>query len=164
MALIILGLDPGTATTGYGVVTHDGVSARHIAHGCFLTPKTDSPAARLHDIAKSLKAVLRQYQPDLVAVEELFFARNVTTAMKVSQARGVLLQTAAAAGIPVRSYTPLQVKQSLTSYGRADKAQVQKMVKMILGLPHIPTPDDAADALAVAITAAHSHTLEQIIK
>ena len=163
-AMIILGLDPGTATTGYGVVVHDGVSAHYIAHGCIVTAKTELPARRLHEIAKQLGVILRQYQPDLVAVEELFFMRNVTTAMSVSQARGVLLQTAAAAKLPVYSYTPLQVKQAIAGYGRADKSQVQKMVKMILGLPSIPKPDDAADALAIAITCAHSYTLEQTLK
>jgi len=162
--MIILGLDPGTATTGYGVVVYDGVKTHHIAHGCITTPKIDLPAKRLNDIAKQLTAILRQYQPDLVAVEELFFMRNVTTAMSVSQARGVLLQLAAASKLPVHSYTPLQVKQAIVGYGRADKSQVQKMVKMILGLSEIPKPDDAADALAVAITCAHSYTLEQTLK
>ncbi|AKM84960.1 TPA: crossover junction endodeoxyribonuclease RuvC [Patescibacteria group bacterium] len=163
-ATIILGLDPGTATTGYGVVAHDGVKAHYLTHGCITTPKTDLTATRLHDIAKALRALIKKYQPDLVAVEELFFARNVTTAMNVSQARGVLLQVAAEAHTQIRSYTPLQVKQAITGYGRADKQQMQKMIKMILGLKEIPKPDDAADALAVAVTAAHASTLERHLK
>lgn len=162
MAQIILGLDPGTATVGYGVVVTDAHEVRHIAHGCFLTDKALPMATRLNSIAKQLRAVLRQYQPDQVAIEDLFFCKNVTTAITVAQARGVLLQVVANVNLPVEHYTPLQVKQAVTGYGKADKAQVQKMIKLILGLSEIPRPDDAADALAIAVTCANSLKLASL--
>lgn len=162
MAQVILGLDPGTAIVGYGVVVADAANIKHIAHGCFLTAKDLPMPTRLNQIAKQLRAVLRQYQPDLVAIEDLYFARNVTTAITVAQARGVLLQTVANLNIPVEHYTPLQVKQALTGYGKADKVQMQKMTTMMLGLPEVPHPDDAADALAIAITCAASSKLASL--
>lgn len=162
MATIILGLDPGTATVGYGVVVSDGAVIKHITHGCIATSKDLPMPTRLNQIAKQLRELLRQYQPDIVAVEQLYFAKNVTTAMTVAQARGVLVQTVANLGIPVENYTPLQVKQAITGYGRADKVQMQKMVKMILGLKDIPHPDDAADAVAIAITCANSTRLASL--
>lgn len=160
MSQIILGLDPGTATTGYGVVVADDIVTRHVAHGCITTMSTTEMHQRLNKIAKELKDVIRQYKPDIVAIEDLYFYKNVSSAITVAQARGVLLQTAAMAKLPVRHYTPLQVKQALTGHGRADKKQIQKMTKMILGMSGLPRPDDAADALAVAITCAHSSKLE----
>ncbi len=159
---IILGLDPGTAKVGYGVVVADSASVKHIAHGCITTPKEELMPDRLNQIAKKLREVLREFQPDIVAVEELFFAQNVTTAISVAQARGVLLQTVANLSIPVEHYTPLQVKQALTGYGKADKVQIQRMIKMILNLDEIPSPDDAADALAIAITCANSSKLASL--
>lgn len=164
MSKIILGLDPGTATVGYGVVVTEADQVKHIAHGCIITAKTEAMPTRLNQIAKELRVLLRKFQPDLVAVEQLFFAKNITTAMTVAQARGVLLQTVANLNIPVEHYTPLQVKQALTGYGRADKPQMQKMIKMILGLADIPQPDDAADALAVAVTCANSIHLASLKK
>ena len=164
MATIILGLDPGTATVGYGVVVSDRSIVKHIAHGCFLTAKDLPMATRLNQIAKQLREVLRQYTPDIVAIEDLYFAKNVTTAITVAQARGVLMQTVANLNLPVEHYTPLQVKQALTGYGKADKPQMQKMVKLQLGLAEIPSPDDAADALAIAITCANSVTLASLKK
>ena len=162
MATIILGLDPGTATVGYGVVVSDGSLVKHIAHGCIVTSKDLPMPTRLNQIAKQLRELLRQYKPDIVGVEQLYFAKNVTTAMTVAQARGVLVQTVANLGIPVENYTPLQVKQAITGYGRADKVQMQKMIKMILGLKEVPHPDDAADAVAVAITCANSTRLASL--
>ena len=164
MSKIVLGLDPGTATTGYGVVRIDTQSAKYIAHGCILTPAALPPAQRLNLIAQELTGLIAAHRPDLVAVEELFFYNNITTAMAVAQARGVLLQTAAAHNIDVRSFTPLQVKQAITGYGKADKKQIQKMITMILSLKSIPKPDDAADALAIAVTCAHSIPLFEATK
>lgn len=162
MAQIILGLDPGTATIGYGVIVVDAGQIKYIAHGCITTPKEQPLPVRLNCIAKDLRTILRKYRPDLVAVEELFFAKNVTTAINVAQARGVLLQTVANFKIPVEHYTPLQVKQALTGYGKADKTQMQKMAQLLLGLAVPPHPDDAADALGVAITCANSTRLASL--
>jgi len=162
MTRIILGLDPGTATVGYGIIAADANSLKHIAHGCITTSKEQPLPTRLDHLAKELRRVLREYRPDLVAVEEIFFAKNVTTAINVAQARGVLLQTVAHFKIPVEHYTPLQVKQALTGYGRADKQQMQKMAKIILELAALPQPDDAADALGVAITCANSSHLASL--
>lgn len=162
MAQIILGLDPGTAIVGYGVIVSEASQLKHIAHGCITTDKSLPMPTRLNQIAKQLRLLLKQYQPDLVAVEELFFAKNVTTAMSVAQARGVLLQTVANAGLPLEHYTPLQVKQALTGYGKADKPQMQKMITLLLELKEVPRPDDAADALAVAVTCANSIRLASL--
>ncbi len=161
-SLTILGLDPGTATTGYGVIRLVGNQLQHIAHGCIITsPKLELPA-RLHQIAQELRVILGEHQLDAVGIEDLYFYNNVTTAIAVAQARGVMLQVCAEAGLPIRHYTPLQVKQAVTGHGQADKKQIQKMLQMILGLSSAPSPDDAADALAIAITCAHSHNLETI--
>ncbi len=162
MTQIILGLDPGTAIVGYGIIATDGQKISHIAHGCITTSKEHPMPTRLNQIAKELRNVLRQFQPDIVAVEDLFFAKNVTTAISVAQGRGVLLQTVANLKIPVEHYTPMQVKQALTGYGRADKAQIQKMLQLLLGLSTVPHPDDAADALAIAVTCANSSKLASL--
>ena len=159
---IILGLDPGTATTGWGVIEVVRGENIHIAHGCIETPAKTELSLRLNDIAIQLNKLLKTYKPDSVAVEEIFFYNNVSTAISVAQARGVLIQTAASHHLPVHGYTPLQVKQAVTGYGAADKQQMQKMIKMVLGLSEVPTPDDAADALAIAVTCAHSSKMEAI--
>lgn len=153
---IILGLDPGTATTGYGVIGVDGDKMRHIAHGIIATAAGGEASTRLLEIAQKLEEVISTFKPDSVVIEELFFFKNVTTAMSVAQARGVLMVTAARLHVPIKSLTPLQMKKALTGYGSADKTQIQKMVKLILGLDDIPKPDDAADGLALAITGAYS--------
>lgn len=160
--MIVLGLDPGTATTGYGVVEVKGNQLVHIEHGCILTPANSPLPQRLHQIALELRAIINKHHPVKVGVEEIFFSKNVSTAISVAQARGVLLQVCTEANIPVHSFTPVQVKQSLTSYGRADKKQMQKMICMVLGLVEVPTPDDAADALAIAVTCAHTNSFEKI--
>ncbi|MEI6477473.1 MAG: crossover junction endodeoxyribonuclease RuvC [bacterium] len=158
--MIILGLDPGTAIVGWGVIDtgprNDVSSAVCVAYDCILTDKGLSDSRRLVAIASGLEGLLKQYTPDLVSVEKLFFAKNQTTVMTVSQARGVLLLGIEQQGIPLVEFTPLQVKQALTGYGKADKSQIQNMVKLLLKLPGIPKPDDAADALAIAITAAQT--------
>jgi crossover junction endodeoxyribonuclease RuvC len=141
----ILGIDPGTATMGWGVIRQEGNRLRYVQHGAVL--------ARLYD---GVTQLIEGYRPETVAVEELFFNTNVTTAITVGQARGVALLAAYRAGIEVHEYTPLQVKQAITSYGRADKRQVQEMVRVLLNLREVPRPDDAADGLAIAICHAFS--------
>lgn len=148
----ILGIDPGTATTGFGVITSSNGKLKFVDAGVVSTPPEMSMPNRLSEIYSCLCALITEHKPQVVAVELLYFASNVTTAISVGQARGVVLLAAAEAGLPVAEYTPLQVKQAVTGYGRADKKQIQEMVKMTLGLDGIPKPDDAADGLAIAIT------------
>ena len=151
--MIALGIDPGIATTGYGVVREEKTGQlTALAYGVILTPKTSLLPERLQLLRSELKGLLAEWQPQICAVEELFFASNVKTAITVGQARGVILLTIADAGLPVGEYTPLQVKQAISGYGQADKKQMQEMVRMLLNLRTIPKPDDAADALAIAIT------------
>ena len=156
-ALIILGLDPGTATTGYGIIRVVGNSFKSVIHGVILTPAGMPMEQRLIMIYEQLNELIDTYQPEQVAIEELFFNRNVTTGITVGQARGVLLLACAQKGLDIYEYTPLEVKQALVGYGRAEKHQIQQMVKTFLGLPAIPKPDDAADGLAIAICHAHHH-------
>ena len=157
MNKIILGIDPGLATTGFGVVCEKQGEVEYLSCGYIATAKNADLAQRLLVISKSLDKLIKQYQPGLVAVESIFFAQNRTTAIVVAQARGVILATSAKHNLPLVEYTPLQVKQALTGYGRADKKQIQKIVKSVLKLKDIPKPDDSADALAIAICAAHSY-------
>jgi crossover junction endodeoxyribonuclease RuvC len=154
---LALGIDPGTATTGYGLVRlmQDG-SLVAVKYGVFLTPKESSAPARLEMLYNELRAVLDEYKPETAAVEKLFFSRNVTTALAVGQARGVVMLCLQQAGIEPFEYTPNEIKQAVAGYGSAQKTQVQEMVRALLLLSEIPKPDDAADALAVAIT--HLHT------
>ena len=152
----ILGIDPGTATMGWGVIRQDGNRLRYIQHGAVTTPPAWEMPRRLSRLFDGVTELVRGYEPEAVAVEELFFNTNVTTAITVGQARGVALLAAYRAGIEVFEYTPLQVKQAITSYGRADKRQVQEMVRTLLNLREIPRPDDAADGLAIAICHAFS--------
>jgi len=153
--MTILGIDPGTATIGYGVIKGPK-KLELIAYGCIKTTTDFSTAERLNKLHNELKSIIETYKPDIVAVEDIFFFKNLKTAIKVSQARGVILFTIAQAKIKVAEYTPLQIKQAVACYGRADKNQVQKMVKVLLNLKEIPKPDDAADALAIAICCANS--------
>lgn len=155
--MIILGLDPGLADTGYGLVDCQKGECRFVACGVIKTPSGEALAGRLAQLAGELKKIIKKFNPGLAAVEEIFFAKNAKTAIAVSQARGALVLTAKQAGCQIREFTPLQVKMALTGYGRASKAQMQKMVKAILRLAEIPKPDDAADALAVAICAAQTN-------
>lgn len=154
--MIILGIDPGTAIIGVGLIEYQNKKVQFKDYLCIRTDKKDSTAERLNDLFSQLTKVIKKYRPELIAVEDIFFFKNLKTAIKVSQARGVILLAAARQKIKVQEYTPLQVKQALTGYGRAEKGQVQQMVKRILCLKDIPRPDDAADALAVAICCAHS--------
>ncbi|MDD5605988.1 MAG: crossover junction endodeoxyribonuclease RuvC [Patescibacteria group bacterium] len=161
MTDIIIGIDPGTATTGFGVVEVQDDQIFYIDHGTIQTPAKTDLHLRLDTIAKAFATLLKKHKPTRVAVEELYFFKNITSAISVAHARGVILQTATNHHVAIVSYTPLQVKQALTGYGKADKKQIQKMVKMILRMEDIPRPDDAADALAIAITCAHSKRLEE---
>ena len=159
--MIILGIDPGTAATGFGIINKLKVKSQQlkvITYGCIKTPTNLTTAERLKELHNQLNLLIKEHKPDMVAVEDIFFFKNLKTAVKVSQARGVILLTAAKSKIPIFECTPLQVKQATTSYGRAEKIQVQKMVKTLLNLKEIPKPDDAADALAVAICCAHTIT------
>lgn len=155
--MIILGIDPGTAATGYGLVEKSSDKLKMIDYGCIKTNRQFSTAERLKQIDQQINKLIRRHQPEKIAVEDIFFFKNVKTAVKVSQARGVVLARAVQNKTIVEEYTPLQVKQAVTGYGRAEKCQVQKMVKILLNLEKIPWPDDAADALAVAICCAHSN-------
>jgi len=151
MKLRILGIDPGTAITGWAVVEEAKKKPRLIACGCVNTSKMKSDAERLVEIGKDIATLLKKYKPQEAAIEDLFFFKNLKTAITVAQARGVILYEIKKNLIPLFSYTPLQVKQALTGYGRAEKKQIQIMVKSILNLKSIPKPDDAADAVALAI-------------
>ena len=152
----ILGIDPGSGIIGFGVVGQ-GRSAKLIDAGVIKTTIGDDPASRLVELHDSLEELITEFKPDIAAVEKLYFAQNVTTAMTVAQARGVILLKLAQAKIPIYEYTPLQIKMAMTGYGRATKAQIQEMVRVQLNLKKKPSPDDAADALAVALT--HTATL-----
>lgn len=152
----ILGIDPGTAITGFGVIEAKNGKFTMVDGGVIRTPAKQALELRLETIYDNLSEVIKETKPDFAAVESLFFAQNVTTAMSVSQARGVILLALIKSGVDHDDYTPLQIKQALTGYGRAEKAQMQEMVKTLLGLNEIPKPDDCADALAIAICHAMS--------
>ena len=153
--MIILGIDPGTAATGFGIVKKSN-ELSSIAFGCIETSRNSSTAQRLDKLHNELNKLIKKYKPNIMAIEEIFFFKNLKTVIKVSEARGVCLLAASQSRIPVKECTPLQVKQAVTTYGRAEKKQMQEMVKILLNLKEIPKPDDAADALAVAIYCAHS--------
>jgi crossover junction endodeoxyribonuclease RuvC len=161
---LALGLDPGLATTGYGLVASDGQRLAMVAYGVIRTPAGRPTVERLAKLHRQVAELVERYQPDASAVEELFFSSNARTAMSVGQARGVLLLALAEAGLPVAEYTPMQVKQAVTGYGGADKAQVQEMVRLLLNRSETPRPDDAADALAVSICHHHSARLVALVQ
>jgi crossover junction endodeoxyribonuclease RuvC len=148
----IIGIDPGTGILGFGVVDTTNGKSKLVTAGVITTPPHTPLDERLEEIFDGLTDIIAETKPDVMSVEKLFFARNVTTAMSVASARGVAILTGRKAKLPIAEYTPMQIKQTLTGYGKADKKQVQEMVRMQLGLKEIPKPDDAADALAAAIT------------
>jgi len=150
---IILGIDPGYGRIGFGVVKKENGDWKAIAYGCIETEQKDSFVDRLNEVYDAVRGLIKEYKPDLMAVEELFFFKNQTTAIKVSQARGVILLCAVQNGVPVDEFTPLQVKQAITGYGQAEKPQMQKMVATILKIKGSIKSDDAADALAIALCA-----------
>ncbi len=161
---LVLGIDPGTAITGYGLVWGEGDDLRLVDYGAITTSSDESLPQRLQEIYHQLTTIIQERQPSSAAVEKLFFSRNVRTALSVGQARGVALLAIANAGITVHEYTPLEVKQAVVGYGRATKEQVQEMVKMLLGLDSVPQPDDAADAIAIAICHLHSARMKNLIQ
>ena len=162
--MIILGIDPGTAATGYGLIKMEKGTTRIISWGCIKTRAKVAPGLRLQTIYRELSKIIKKFKPDVAVIEELFFSQNVKTALSVGQARGVALLVATDGGLEIGEYTPLEVKLALTGYGRAQKRQVQEMVKKILKMKEIPKPDDAADALAIALCYAHSYELNRKIK
>ncbi|MBQ6884764.1 MAG: crossover junction endodeoxyribonuclease RuvC [Clostridia bacterium] len=156
----ILGIDPGYATIGYGIVEYDNFRFKTIAYGAITTPADKVFFDRLCDIYEDMTTLIEKYNPDCLAIERLYFNTNTTTAIDVAQARGVILLAAKKNNISISEYTPLQVKQSITGYGRAEKHQVMEMVKNLLQLKSVPKPDDTADALALAIC--HGHTSSSV--
>ena len=160
----IIGIDPGTGILGFGVIEVKRNTFSMITAGVITTPAHTPLDERLEDIFDGLTEIIAETKPDVMSIEKLFFAQNVTTAMSVSHARGVAMLTGRKAGLPIAEYTPLEIKQTLTGYGRADKKQMQEMVKVQLGLQSIPKPDDAADALAIAICHLHAIGYRNAIK
>ena len=155
----ILGIDPGLAIVGYGVIDSEKGVYRPVDCGVINTPKELSLPERLELIYKGMGEVIDTFKPDQVAIEELFFTKNITTGITVAEARGVILLACKQSGLPMFEYTPNQIKQSLTGYGKADKKQIQFMITRLLGLKAIPKPDDAADALAIALTHAQTNRM-----
>ena len=153
--MIILGIDPGYALTGWGVIKYENRKFSLIEYGCVDTKPAEAFTSRLMAIYDKMTELCDKYHPDCCSIEELFFNKNVKTAIAAAQGRGTAVCAVASKGVPVYEYTPLQVKQSITGYGRADKKQIQEMVKRYLNLKEIPKPDDAADALAIAMC--HTH-------
>ncbi|MDO8451401.1 MAG: crossover junction endodeoxyribonuclease RuvC [bacterium] len=161
--MIICGIDPGTARIGWSIIKEQGSAIRAEAYGCIETSKTEEQSIRLLALHTAIDKILKEYHPSSMAVEDIFYATNAKTVISVGQARGVILFCAAQNNIPVISYSPPSIKRTICGDGRADKAQVQKMVMRILRLTAIPKPDDAADALAIALTHAYSYKLHNIL-
>jgi crossover junction endodeoxyribonuclease RuvC len=162
--MLVIGLDPGTATTGYGLVRENGDgSLTSVAYGVITTPAKTPMPDRLAQLYHELRDILDAHQPETAAVEKLFFQKNVTTAITVAQGRGATLVALSQAGLDVAEYTPMEIKQAIAGYGGADKQQMQQMVRALLALDDIPRPDDAADALAVAICHIHSRKTRSLL-
>jgi crossover junction endodeoxyribonuclease RuvC len=159
----VLGIDPGIAIVGFGFIDKIGSKLVPVQYGSIQTEAHKDPAIRLKEVYDATTQLIDKYKPDSMAIEKLFFNRNVTTAFTVGQARGVMILAGVQAGLPIAEYTPLQVKQAVVGYGKAEKHQVQEMVKIFLKLSAVPKPDDVADALAVAICHAHSSVLQNKI-
>lgn len=155
----VLGIDPGLAQTGWGIIDSSGTRHKHIDHGTIKTGSGEPPERRLLSLYRELISLIKAYKPAGMGIETLFFKKNISSAMPVAQARGVVLLAAAQSGLIVGEYSPFTIKQSVVGAGGADKAQVQEMVRLLLGLPDIPKPDHAADALAAAITFIHHGSL-----
>jgi crossover junction endodeoxyribonuclease RuvC len=161
--VLVLGIDPGTAITGYGLVRETEEGLALVDCGVITTTPDQPLPVRLQGVYHGLADIARRHQPDAAAVEELFFSRNARTALSVGHARGVALLALAEAGLPVYEYKPLQVKQAIAGYGGAEKQQVQQMVSLLLNLDEVPRPDDAADAVAVAVCHIHSATMAALL-
>ncbi len=149
--MIIIGIDPGVATTGYGVVKKEADNFICLEYGAIKTDKKNSTSSRLNEISNNFSLLVKKYSPEFLAIESLYFFKNVKSALPVSQAKGVVMVTAEKLNIPVYEFTPLQVKMTITGYGRAEKKQVQEMIRLTLNLDDVPKPKDAADALGVAV-------------
>jgi len=160
--MIIMGIDPGFAITGYGIVEYIGNKFSVVDYGAITTEASMPLPQRLLLLSNRLEELIKMYKPEAISIEELFFNKNIKTALTVGHGRGVAVLAAARSGVDVFEYTPLQVKQAVVGYGRAEKSQIQQMVKAILNLPAIPKPDDVADALAVAVCHAHSFRVGKI--
>ena len=154
--MIILGIDPGIADTGFGIIKYEKSKFQAINYGAIKTSKQDNLSARLNLLYKDISKLIKKYKPDRAAIEQIFFAKNAKTAITVAHARGIALLASEQAKCETQEFTPLQIKQALTGYGKADKNQIQQMVKTILNLKQIPKPDHAADALAIAICSAQT--------
>ena len=153
--MIIIGIDPGLATVGFGVIEKVEEKIIPVSYGCIRTSAEKQTSERLLEIYNEIKTLFEKYDPQIVAIEKLFFNKNVTSAMSVSEARGVILLAAQQKQIPLFEYTPAQIKQAITGTGRADKRQMQEMIKRLLGLDELPRPDDAADGLSIALCHIH---------
>lgn len=162
--MAVLGIDPGIATTGYGIVRERDGALEAVAYGAIITPAHTPTVTRLQQLYRDLAALITEHQPESCAVEKLFFSKNVTTAMSVGQARGVTLLALADGGLSIAEYTPNEIKQAVTGHGGADKRQMQEMVRMLLGLDEVPRPDDAADALAIAICHHHMGRYKALVE
>jgi len=162
--LRVLGIDPGTATTGWAILKEKNGGIEALAFGHISTDKKNSDEERILEIHKDLSNIIKKYQPQEAAVEKLFFFKNKKTIIEVAQSRGAILLTLENNGVKISSYTPLQIKQALTGYGRADKKQIQSMTKNILKLKSLPRPDDTADAIATALCHFHSRKLNNLNK
>lgn len=159
----IIGIDPGTATTGYGIIDLEKGNSTLVDYGCIKTSPSDNANIRLQQIAQDLQELIKTYKPERASVEKLYFKKNIKTAISVAQARGVVLQKLTEEGVEAYEYTPLEIKMSVCGYGKADKKMVQQMVKMILKLNKSPKQDDAADAVAAALCLANSIPLQERI-
>ena len=162
--MITLGIDPGTAATGWAVVEEKKGKLSPLAYGCIVTLKNKSTSNRLRETADDLEKIIKKYRPDEAAVEDIFFFKNLKTAVKVSQSRGAILLTLERLKVKIFEYAPLEIKQAVTGYGRAEKIQIQLMVKNILGLKSIPKPDDAADAIAVSLCHINSRKIKNLTR
>lgn len=162
--MLIMGIDPGIAILGYGFIEYKGNSFKAIEYGAITTQAGTPMSQRLSIIHNQLTELIEKYKPDAFAAEELFFNKNIKTALTVAHARGVAIVVASNMGLPIYEYTPLQVKQAIAGYGRAEKKQMQQMVKVLLGLKEVPKPDDVADALAVAICHGQSSNFAHLFK
>lgn len=156
----IIGIDPGTATTGFSILENRNGKISLLDFGCIRTQKGLNPEIRLNQIADDINELIKKWNPKKAAIEKIFFKKNIKTAISVAQARGVILQKLCEKGVSIKEYTPLEIKSQICGYGKADKKMIQQMVKIILGLNKIPKPDDASDAIAAAICLANSVNLE----
>lgn len=158
--MIIIGIDPGTATTGFSILQKLNNKIELLDYGCIRTHKELKPNLRLNQIAEDIQTLIKKWQPQIASIEKLFFQKNIKTAMSVAEARGVIIQKCTENGLEISEYTPLEIKSAICGYGKADKKMVQEMVRIILGLKNTPKPDDAADAIAAAICLSNRLALE----